>query len=674
LFSELKRRNVFRVAAGYAVLSWLLLQVADVLQSTIGLPEVWGKAVLGLLIIGLVPALVISWVYEMTPEGLRRERDVAPGESVVAHTGRKLDIAIIVLLVIAFGVFALDRFVLAPDVPASISPVATTAAPKSGIPVVAVLPLQALSKEEEGQFLASGLHDDLLTRLARLKSFRVISRTSVMEYVGTVKSAREIGAELGADYIFEGGLQAIGGNVRINAQLIDAANDEHVWAETFDRELTTANLFQVQGEIAGAIADAMHATLSPQEVRQVSAIPTQNLEAYKAYLRGEENEDGLTQASLRAAVAAYREATELDPTFVEAWSGLTLVLVRQYWQEGAEDDAAPDMALREAAGDALDRAKALAPDDASTLRADAYYHYYGFRDYSMALTILDRAESIAPNDSSVIALRAWLIRRLGRMDEAADTLVRAREFDPNNLTLQAELIDTLVYAERCAEARDLSKEALGRHPDIADVALASAWTRLSCQQDAAGARDLVLRSEATTHFQLRAAVRILIYAGDYTAAIGVLTRARDTWVDRAPVHLQVETLLAWLYRQTGQDALADAALQSADTIARSMSDRGAMALRALALLAALHGDPAATLAAGQRAIASLPDDEYMYTASALQIMHAYVIAGLNDEALDVLEDSLTNHYFANAGSLVLDPILKPITGTARFEALASASK
>ena len=137
------------------------------------------------------------------------------------------------------------------------------------MPVVAVLPLQALSTEDAGKFLAAGLHDDLLTRLSRLQAFRVISRTSVMEYADTRKNIREIGAELGAGYILEGGLQAIGGNVRINAQLIDASTDEHLWAETYDRALTTANLFEVQGDIAGAIADAMHAALSPQEVAQL---------------------------------------------------------------------------------------------------------------------------------------------------------------------------------------------------------------------------------------------------------------------------------------------------------------------------------------------------------------------------------------------------------------------
>ena len=272
------------MAAGYVVLSWVLLQVADVLMDTIGLPDIWGKAVLGLLLIGFPPVLIFSWIYEMTPEGVKREKEIADDASITSHTAKKLNIAVIVLLVIAIGIFAIDKFTGTPGT--SSEPVAMTAPSPDAIPVVAVLPLQAFSTEEEGIFLASGLHDDLLTRLARLQSFKVISRTSVMEYADTTKNLREIGAELGASYILEGGLQAIGGNVRINAQLIDAATDEHLWAQTYNRALTTANLFDVQADIAGAIAGALHATLSPQELEQLSDVPTENLKAYEAFLRG----------------------------------------------------------------------------------------------------------------------------------------------------------------------------------------------------------------------------------------------------------------------------------------------------------------------------------------------------------------------------------------------------
>ena len=428
VYKELKRRNVFRVAAGYAVLSWLLLQIADVLMDTIGLPDIWGKAVLGLLLIGFLPVLIFSWVYEMTPEGLKRENEIAPETSITSHTAKKLDIAVIALLVIAIGVFAIDRFTGAPV--NAVAPVATTAPVPDAIPVVAVLPLQALSTDDEGIFLASGLHDDLLTRLARLQAFKVISRTSVMEYANTTRNIRDIGAELGANFILEGGLQAIGGNVRINAQLIDAATDEHIWADTYNRELTTANLFDVQAEIAGAIADAMHATLSPKDIEQLGGVPTENLKAYEAYLRGRDFRQQLTMQGIRGAVAAQREATELDPEFGEAWAALSSALIGQYWEEGAEDGVSPNEALVEESRQALARAQQLDPGTASTFMAESLFHYYGFRDYSSALIALGRAEAIAPNNVRVHAVRGYLLRRLGRVSEAADALLGAKELNP----------------------------------------------------------------------------------------------------------------------------------------------------------------------------------------------------------------------------------------------------
>ena len=262
LFKELKRRNVIRVGAAYLVLSWLSLQVADVLEDAFELPTMWTKVVVALLVLGFIPVMIFSWVYEMTPGGLKREIEVDPDASVTAHTARKLDLAVILMFVGAVVLFAVDRYAGTPSVIPTQQPVEI--AEVSEIPVVAVLPLQALSTEDEVIFLASGLHDDLLTRLARLDTYRVISRTSVMEYAGTTKNMRQIGAELGAAYILEGGLQAIGGNVRINAQLIIAATDEHLWAETYDRELTTANLFAVHTDIANAISTALNASLSPQ--------------------------------------------------------------------------------------------------------------------------------------------------------------------------------------------------------------------------------------------------------------------------------------------------------------------------------------------------------------------------------------------------------------------------
>jgi TolB-like protein len=665
IYSELKRRNVFRVAAGYVVLSWVLLQVADVLMDTIGLPDIWGKAVLGLLVIGFPPVLIFSWIYEMTPEGIKREKEIAADASITSHTAKKLNITVIVLLVIAIGIFAIDKFTGTPVI--SPEPVASTAPSPDAIPVVAVLPLQAFSTEEEGIFLASGLHDDLLTRLARLQSFKVISRTSVMEYADTTKNLREIGAELGASYILEGGLQAIGGNVRINAQLIDAVTDEHLWAQTYNRALTTANLFDVQADIAGAIAGALHATLSPQELEQLSDVPTENLKAYEAYLRGLELRGMLTMPALHGAVAAQREATELDPEFGEAWASLSVALIRQYWEEGAEDGASPNEALVAESQHALERAQQLDPDTASTFVAESYFHYYGFRDYSSALIALGRAEALAPNNSRVSALRGYLLRRLGRLSESSDALLRAMELNPNGLSLHRETIDTLKGAGRCEDVRTMTTDALQRFPDDDGINIIAASAILTCNRDTKVALKYARKVDVSTMQQLQIVLYIMIFDRSYESAIEMLVDARGNWVRRPTVRLMIDNRLTWLYRETGQQELAAQAIQSARKNAEQISDSGLTSLSQLMILEALDGNVEATRRFGSQAMAAMPNDAWRNTDFAYRIGKTYALAGLTDEAFSILEDIRYDHGYDILVWLLLDPFVDNLRDDPRYQ-------
>ncbi len=665
VYNELKRRNVFRVAAGYAVLSWLLMQIADVLMDTIGLPDIWGKAILGTLLIGFLPVMIFSWVYEMTPEGIKRENDIAADSSITSHTARKLNITIIALLVIAIGVFAIDRFTGAPV--NAVAPVASTVPSPDAIPVVAVLPLQALSTDDEGIFLASGLHDDLLTRLARLQAFKVISRTSVMEYADTTMNLRDIGAELGANYILEGGLQAIGGNVRINAQLIDALTDEHLWAETYNRELTTANLFDVQADIAGAIAGAMHATLSPKEIEQLGGVPTENLQAYEAFLRGQEFLQELTMSAIHGSITNFREATELDPQFGEAWAALTLALIRQYWEEGAEDGASPNEALVAEARQALERAQQLDPGTVSTFEAESYFHYYGFRDYSSALIALGRAEAIAPNDTRVHALRGFLLRRLGRLSEASDALLRAMELTPNDASLYRETTDTLRAVGRCDEARELIATGLQRQPNDDGVLGAHAVTALVCELDMKTAMESVLKVEVSTLQQLLRTTEVLVYGGDLEGAIKAMTDSRDSWVQRPTIFLTIDNYLTWLYRETGKQQMAEQAQQSARNHATQISDSGLTSLSQLMMLAALEGDVEATRRFGEQAMAAIPNDAYRTSGFSFRVGRIYALAGLKDEAFSVLDVIRYDHGYGSLVRLDLDPFFQSLRDDPRFE-------
>jgi TolB-like protein len=333
-FKELQRRNVFRVAIGYIVSCWLLVQVADIVLETIGAPAWVMQTIMLVLALGFPVVVFFSWAYEVTPEGIKHQSEVDRQQSITHVTGRKLDRAILVVLTISLGYFIWEaRFADRPDVA---PPEAASSAERQTIESdsdrgeskadenksIAVLPFDNRSNREEDQFFTDGIHDDLLTTLARIGSMKVISRTSVMEYRETTKKIPQIAAELGVAHILEGAIQRSGNQVRINVQLIDAKTDEHLWAEIYDRELTAENLFAIQSEISTQIAAALQTTLSDDEKKRVNRMPTDNLDAYDAYLRGKQLMATRVTTDLAVARDEFLKAVELDPRFALAWVGV----------------------------------------------------------------------------------------------------------------------------------------------------------------------------------------------------------------------------------------------------------------------------------------------------------------------------------------------------------------
>lgn len=492
ILEELKRRNVFRVGIAYLITAWLLAQILELLLENFGAPEWVMKTLLVVMAAGFPLALIFAWAFEMTPEGIRRERDVSETASITAQTGRKLDRAIIVILALALAWFAWDRHRLQQTAaPVSVveqttaEPAADTEA-EQGIPVIAVLPFKATGSDDGG-FLASGLHDDLLTRLAKLGAFKVISRTSMMEYADRTRNMRQIGRELGAGYILEGGVQAMGGRVRINAQLIDADADEHLWAEIYDHELTAENLFDVQAELAVAIADALHTELSPSDRALVSDVPTRNMAAYNAYLLGRQKSESVgwigTQKG-REAVEAFEEAVRLDPDFALAWALLSSARIRDACCKFTAEQGEGALA-------ALARARALQPGMLESELAWAEYLYRFLNEYEQALDALAALGDRLEGNPEGLQLKAFLNRRLGRFESGYRLLQAALILEPRNPSIHLNLVYFAWQKDDCESAGKHVEQLKSLAGDEPEARVSIADYELECNGNARAALGLV---------------------------------------------------------------------------------------------------------------------------------------------------------------------------------------
>ncbi|MCP5092653.1 MAG: hypothetical protein GY949_17205, partial [Gammaproteobacteria bacterium] len=256
ILTELRRRNVIKVTVAYLAVGWLLVSIGDILFPLLNAPEWAFKVFLLVIAMGVPTVAVLAWVFELTPQGVKLEKDVDRSESITPETGRKLNFVVIAMLVAALSVSVYLNLTGERGGDTTTGDMGTR---KS----IAVLPFRNLSTDPDNAFFADGIHDDLLTKLAHNGELKVISRTSVMEYRDTNKNLRQIGDELGVATVLEGAVQRVGNTVRINVQLIDAGTDDHLWANSYDRDMTTKNIFKIQNEIAKEISGALQATLTP---------------------------------------------------------------------------------------------------------------------------------------------------------------------------------------------------------------------------------------------------------------------------------------------------------------------------------------------------------------------------------------------------------------------------
>src|SRR5256884_9764599 len=382
-FAELKRRNVYKVAVAYAIVSWLLIQIATQVFPFFEIPNWAVRLVVLLLIIGFPIALFLAWAFEITPEGIKRAEDVDVGKSITHQTGRKLVWTTTVLAVVAIALFAYQVWRSKSTV-GSVTSSSRREEKKASIPKksIAVLPFENLSRDPDNAFFTDGVQDEILSDLGRIADLKVISRTSVMQYKsGIARNLREIGQQLGVAHVLEGSVQRSGNRVRVNAQLIDARSDSHLWAQTYDRDL--ADVFAIQSEIAKTIAEQLQAKLSPREEDAIEQPPTTDLAAFDLYSRAKSlllkaAFSATYEPDVRKAIELLDEAVKDDPSFFDAYCQLAYAHEYLYGQTGSDHTPNP-LALAEAAVQAATR---LRPDAAETHLARAPYLYYRLSEHT----------------------------------------------------------------------------------------------------------------------------------------------------------------------------------------------------------------------------------------------------------------------------------------------------
>jgi TolB-like protein/tetratricopeptide (TPR) repeat protein len=457
LWQELKRRNVLRVATVYAMAAWIVIQVAVAVFPYLGLPTWLVTAVIVLTLVGFPIALIISWVYEWGPEGVVRTEDIDDTDAVSRPVPKRSwggTITIGALAVLLVGQYFYFKHWKAEQAPMA------AMADNTRSLAVAVLPFVNMSSDPEQEYFSDGLTEDIITQLAKIKDLHVISRTSSMKYKGDTLSIKTIGAQLNVGTILEGSVQRAGDQLRITAQLIDVATDAHLWAESYDRPV--ADLFSIQREIATTIAGMLKQTLTPDDVNSLAAVPTENVEAYQAYLKGrhlthQAHVDGETTMK---AIVELERAVAMDSTFALAYAELARAHARVYYLRMDQSEARRSMASQ-----AADRALALAPENPEVHLAIGDHFNWAFRDRTKAMEHWAIAEKGLPNNAEVLIARAGVLMTEGHLDESIRTLEKATLLSPKDVNAFSDLAWGYMWAHRFSEAIAAADKAIGLAPE-----------------------------------------------------------------------------------------------------------------------------------------------------------------------------------------------------------------
>src|SRR5437879_2857264 len=652
-FAELQRRKVYRVAAAYIIAAGFIIQIGSAIFPAWELPNWTLRLVVVLLLVGFPVALILAWAYDVTPQGIQVTAKV-PG----VHWRRN----IITLLAAGLAVSAVAGFFLFPR-----------ASGRNVEKSIAVLPFQSLSDEKENAYFADGMQDDILTNLSKIGDLKVISRMSVMSYRGDgVRNAREIGKALGVATLLEGSVRRAGNRVRVNVQLINANNDEHIWAEDYDRDLT--DVFAIQTDLARKIASALQAKLSPNEKARLDRRPTQDPDAYLLFVQAHDyanRTDMLRDTSLKAE-QLFEQVIKLDPNLAAAFAGLSMV---ESWVYHSFD---PLPARREKARLNADEALRLQPDLPEAHLALGFSYYYGDRDYERALAEFEIAKRGLPNEAQAYMAIGAIQRRQGRWVESTANLEKAAELDPKNSSVLLNLGYNYM-ATRNFEAADkifdrgieAAPESFGSRALKSELAIR--WKgdvsivekELASMPPGVDPQGLVTLGRAG----------VLTLQRKFKEALQVIQQFRgETLLVRASVTCPKASLEGTLYLYLDDKVNAHSAFERARIIAEQLvreNPDDAARHGQLGLILAGLGQKDAAIAEGKRAVELLPESQDAFDGPDVTVVLAQIYAwtGESDEAFRLLDHLLVVPNGITVPGLKLDPVWDPLRKDQRYQAL-----
>jgi TolB-like protein/Flp pilus assembly protein TadD len=654
-FEELQRRKVYRVAAAYVIAAGFIIQISSAVFPAWELPNWAFRLVVVLLLIGFPITLILAWAYDVTPQGIR----ATPTPSMPSsHRRRNLIMLIAIGVIISAG----TGFFLLPRLSAR-------KIDKS----IAVLPFQNLSDEKENAYFADGIQDDILTNLSKIGDLKVISRMSVMSYRGDgTRNAREIGKALGVATLLEGSVRRIGNQVRVSVQLINADNDEHIWAEKYDRDLT--DVFAIQTDLAQKIASSLEAKLSPSEKELLNRPPTQNSDAYLLFIQARDygnRPDHFQDESLKAE-KLLEQAIELDPKFAAAFAELSMV---ESWMYHESD---PTPARREKARFNAEEALRLQPDLPEGHLALGFSYYYGDRDYERALAKFEIARRGLPNEAQAYMAIGAIQRRQGQWAESTANLEKAAALDPKNATI----LINLAFNYSALRNFEATEKTLDRAIEVAPQSFATlglkAYLIVALKGDLTGAEKQMASLPAEVDpngFATWGRWWVLLFQRKLPQALAVIEKFPGETLNAGTSAPWPKALMQGIIhvlegdKPKAQAEFEQARLVSEKLLREAPEDAARHAQHGM-ILAALDRKQEA-IAEGKRAVELQPESQDAFdgprmTAALAQI---YALSGESDEALRLIDHLLGIPAGLTVPMLKLDPVWDPLRKDPRFQAL-----